>query len=264
MWQLILVLWSTTLLAMSPGYENCLTPLAVVSDLPVVCKNGDKQVIHDLPPRILNWGSQGRGDGVPWHFTEQACNDYYIDIFNKIVQTKPAIKLSTHDLFHAHIVSYGDKGGYQALVFHAKEYPRDLEVAKNYYQPNRDKFSTLDPSYRDRNFVLFSQATEFAQQNTLYLVNDVGQCHALFDPHLANTLSEQRLAELLPGGRIVGDLNMFEPRALGNIHYNFFSQELAMSGKSKNERMVINLTMEIWSFFQAHKPLLYFMTGLGL
>jgi hypothetical protein len=75
----------------------------------------------------------------------------------KTVQTQ----LSRSDLFHGHIVYNNDHGVF--IVFHAKEYPADIEVAKSGFARQVDplcvSFNKDDECFKLRNAV-YSMATE--------------------------------------------------------------------------------------------------------
>lgn len=237
--------------------QACLIPVSTEFIWPASCAGVQKEPIPGIPERVLNWGSGGLG-GTPWRFSESTCNDFLLKLTQAIGFYNSQIRLTPHDLFHAHMINYEAQA--TALVFHAKEYPYDLERVKNYYQTYSHMFYSFENSYQDRNFVYFSQDTEFAMKNILYLVNDSGFCHRWFDPISVNTLSEERLARDLKQGRRAGDVNMFFPESLKNIAYNFGAQEEVLTGKSEQWRRDSNEVFYQW-LSTMHKPLVYMLTG---
>lgn len=249
----------SVLQATEPPSQGCMVPISETFILPKSCSEAKPEPISDIPQRVLNWGSGGLG-GIPWRFSESLCNDFLISLTKSIRNHIPNIKLSPHDLFHAHMINYETQA--LALVFHAKEYPHDLEKAKNYYQVESQKFYSFDRSFRDRNFVYFSQDTDFAHKNILYLVRDQDSCHRWFDPQGANTLSQERLARDVRKGRNAGDINIFVPETLKNISYNLSTQEEVLSGKSNERRKELNEAFHKW-LSQKKDPFIYMLTGFG-
>ena len=110
-----------------PPTQTCMIPIFGHILWPAVCADSKKEPLRDIPSRVLNWGSNGLG-GMPWCFSDKSCNDFIINLAQMINIYNPGIRLSPHDLFHAHMINYELNA--MALVFHAKEYPADLEKAK--------------------------------------------------------------------------------------------------------------------------------------
>ncbi len=222
----------------------------------------DKKLLS-LPLRILNWGSNGRA-GHPWQFENPRCNQFYFNLHARIARSHADIRLSPHDLFHAHLVSYGALGDRLLMVFHAKEYPRDLETIKNYYQSKKEKFSTNSPSYQARNFIYLSHLNNGYE---IYQVHKRGACEGLFSRWGMNQLAEKKLMKLVPKPHALGDVNVFMPDNLGRIKYNFYKdeegrdQEGMHSGKNVVFRQRINFEMDAWLLTQGSAPIVYFLTG---
>jgi hypothetical protein len=242
------------------SFQSCIIPVAHDFSWPLMCNQSPQEFLR-IPERVLNWGSGGLG-GRPWHFSDVSCNNFFANLARAISAYNPDIILSPHDLFHAHIISYERNA--MALVFHAKEYPFDLEKAKNYYQLVSHRFYSYEESYQDRNFVYFSYDTKFAKKNTLYLVRNKDACRHWFDPDGVNTLSEKLITQDLPNPRRIGDVNIFIPESLINIAYNFGIHENILSGKSEARRLEAN--EDFYAFYQrlsqSGQPLVYMLTGL--
>jgi hypothetical protein len=175
--------------------------------------------------------------------------------------------LSPHDLFHGHLISYGPSGQeHIAVIFHAKEYPRDQEVVKNHYQIEHESF--LSYEFSERNFIYLSDDLH----NEILAIDDQGVCHNYFADQESNTLSEEKIRKGLPNGKRLGDVNMFEAEKLRRIKYQFYPGYDSVSGdfiidyegietnKSFAERNLANLLMEIFIAY-APEPLVYFLTG---
>src|SRR5690606_17987080 len=125
--------------------EKILLDDGVIENIDKIAKamkeKGQKAILPKIPKRVLEWGSNGYM-GMPWQFKDQAYNQFFINIFNLITTYYNFIKLTPHDLFHAHVISFFNsaKKNHIAMVFHAKEYPFDLEFYKNFYQDPNEVF----------------------------------------------------------------------------------------------------------------------------
>lgn len=220
-----------------------------------------------IPERVLNWGSNGLG-GNPWQFKTAKCNQFYYQLHAQVTASFPEIILSPHDLFHAHLIGY-NQGERLMMLFHAKEYPSNIEEIKNYYQNKAEKFSTESPSFEKRNFIYLSHLNGGQE---IYLVSDEGACEGLFSRWGNNQLAEKKIMKLLPNPKIIGDVNVFLPRNLKQLNYQFYSGkngdsntlisdlEEIHTGKSVMERRQANHLMNAWLDFQAD-PIVYFLTG---
>jgi hypothetical protein len=256
---LLAFLWSFSAhSSLGKATPECLVPLFFVPSMPASCHQGSPEFLY-IPTRVLDWGSNGRG-GTPWAFSEKLCNDFFISLMINIARYQPAITLSPHDLFHAHMIHYNKED--LALVIHAKEYPADLEKAKNYYQDPEQMFLSNEKSFKDRNFIYFSADNNIAPKNTLYLVRNTGSCAAYFEPSGINYLSEERLASDLPNGRVMGDLNIFMPSNLRNIAYKLSFAEEFLSAKSESVRRRENSVFFQWLQGLNNKPLFYMLTAV--
>jgi hypothetical protein len=237
-----------------------------------------KTLLNDLPARLIDWGSGGLL-GTPWRYKNEACNEFFISLFKQIASSLPKVNLTPHDLFHAHAILYGQKDRL-ALVFHAKEYPSDLERGKNHYQIPSEEFTSTDVSFRRRNFIYLSHVDDksfknngkdFKLINKVYSINETGACKKYFTD--ASTLSEKDIAASLIEGKIVGDVNVFLPKNLNRIKYQFYPGYSLMSGKffedlegyevrkTLTERMLSNYAIDNVIRKQQGQPLIYWLTG---
>lgn len=215
-----------------------------------------------VPKRLRDWGSNGL-DGHAWKYSDDNCNNFFMDLFASIAIAFPAIKLTPHDLFHGHLMKHGNDE--LAAVFHAKEYPADVEVIKNNYQIPSESFVSTDDEFDQRNFLFLNQ--------DLFLIENRGPCASYFDETQINSLCETRIAEGLEDAKTLGDVNLFMPASLSRIKYNFCSginpetnklvpdYEGLLTGKSVKERWQANAYMDVLISFLQGKPLLYFLTG---
>lgn len=253
------------------GTAPCAPKLATLPPLPKDCIDSlDKTAFSKneiaVPKRVIDWGSNGRG-GDPWQFTNPRCNDFFADLFSVIADQSSSM-LTPHDLFHGHVIKYG-KGdqSFVAIVFHAKEYPYDLEPNKNRYQAPRERFSTRDDTFIMRNYVYLGH------DNALFRVFDDGECRDMFANVGVNTISENKIAKILPSGVLIGDVNFFLADKLSRIQYLFYKGfdpasgkfvrdlEGIQTGKSIGDRVYANIMIESLIEELAGRPLIYFLTG---
>lgn len=251
------------------GADNCLVPLENQENLfiPTACipsSDAKIQILAKLPARILDWGSNGLS-GAPWSFADSSCNKVYEKIFHEIATKIPKLLLSPHDLFHAHLIASKSD---LVMVFHAKEYPSDLEIVKNYYQNDEEDFCSYSPEFEDRNF-LFIQNGE---QASLALVKNQGACEELFDEISPNTLSEEKVKAKMEDGEFLGDINYFVTDTLKRLKFNFYpgfdfytgnlinDLEQINTGKSLLQRHAENRVFDLWLSKQ-QESVLYFLTG---
>lgn len=245
--------------------DGCMQPLshaAPLFDEACLPEASNERVSNlTVPSRVLNWGSGGKA-GLPWRFREERCNDFFSNLQAHIAEALPEIRQSPHDLFHAHLISYGPGNKRIAAVFHAKEYPRDLERIKNHYQVREETFFSTEASFETRNFVYIGDGAEVPAG--IYQVNDKGACHMLFLEHSLNTLGEEKVRAMLNGMNL-GDVNIFQTKDVARIKYNNYSTiigtEEQHSGKSYEERMRINQELEQWTLGLSSEKVIYFLTG---
>lgn len=264
--------------------DSCATPITneAMPAMPVECStqlfSQSSTVEHkNLPKRIKDWGSNGLG-GRPWQFSASLCNNFFIELLERIAHLSSGVKLSPHDLFHGHLIGYGANGKQKnrlAVVFHAKEYPSDLEEVKNRYQIPTEKFMSTDESFAKRNFLYMPNlsAIDHNLMNQIYLIEDSGRCSAYFSREGVNTLSETALADALLNGALLGDVNVFLPQNIGRIKYRFYDAqdmethnvikdyERRQSGKSMSERIIANELLDSWIILEKNRPIIYFLTG---
>ena len=105
----------------------------------------------DLNPKILSWASSGQDPRI---FKSQINNDFFQKIFGRIEKSFPDITLNRINLFHAHLIQTPDDF---LLIFHAFEYPMDLEPHKfemaRKLNPQITPFTTKTNGYDRRNLI---------------------------------------------------------------------------------------------------------------
>lgn len=105
----------------------------------------------DINPKILSWASS---DQNPKIFKNIIYNDYFQNIFHLIEKSFPDIVLNRINLFHAHLIQTPDDF---LLIFHALEYPVDLEPSKfemaKGINPQITPFTTKSKGYDRRNLI---------------------------------------------------------------------------------------------------------------
>lgn len=218
-------------------------------------KTVGKSPLLSIPSRIINWGSGGFG-GIPWQFSNQDCNRILIEIFEKITHKIIGLKLSPHDLFHGHVISFTQG---IAIVFHAKEYPKDIEYIKNQYQVVDEIFYSRDNCFKKRNFIFYSDNNE----NGVYLINNNNMCAELFSDYKINTLDENLLIDKINNAKLVGDINVFNKTNIGRIKYLFYPSEQEQTGKNINFRIEANSQINDLILKGPQEKILYLLTGIS-
>jgi hypothetical protein len=110
---------------------------------------------HKIDPKLKAWAS---GTGKAHIFKEKALSNYFKMLFKIIQSSFPKIKLNVANLFHGHIL-YDDKlpGGDIIIVFHAFEYPKDLEPYRFQkaleWNPKLKAFYSSDKAFLGRNLI---------------------------------------------------------------------------------------------------------------
>ncbi|MBF0443619.1 MAG: hypothetical protein HQK54_17060 [Oligoflexales bacterium] len=115
-------------------------------------KNDHKKIVG-IERDILSKSSGGVSQDA-WVFTEKSLNLFFKNMFRKIeaASLEAGIVLSEEDLFHGHVFSFENgKTADIGIVFHAKEYPRDLAI--NTGHGENSPFTTSDRSYELRNVI---------------------------------------------------------------------------------------------------------------
>lgn len=249
--------------------DGCVEPIAEVKNFPSHCFPNHESIIKELivPERVLNWGSNGLS-GKPWQFADAQCNEFYSGLYTAITQSLPDIRLDPFDLFHAHLMGYGEHHDRLLMMFHAKEYPADIEEIKNYYQAQEERFFQDSPSFEKRNFIYLSHDGE----NKIYMVHQQGLCEQFFSDEGVNQLSDEKIMNQFSEAQRLGDVNIFLPNNLKKINYAFYSGtdkfsgayssdlEGLHTGKTVVERIHSNFSVHQWlSSFST--PIVYFLTG---
>eukprot|EP00755_Sulcionema_specki_P002284 Sspe_Gene.118377::Locus_111675_Transcript_1_1_Confidence_1.000_Length_1024::g.118377::m.118377 len=117
---------------------------------------GERRQTVNVPAEVVKWGSDGTSP-CPWKFKQRPFNTYFGHVF-KLAEEGMRLRgynlsLDKNDLFHGHVFSFTNHAGKADLgiLFHAKEYPRDLATP---WSPGADaNFTTADESYKLRNMV---------------------------------------------------------------------------------------------------------------
>ena len=105
----------------------------------------------EVPLDFLNWGSGSHSE--VWRFDNEALNDHFKSLFKLIETCGVNVSLSRWDLFHGHIYEIKPQGGIKdiLILFHGKEYPRDLARANG--KGMESPFTTEDEGFRERNYL---------------------------------------------------------------------------------------------------------------
>ncbi len=260
--------------------DGCARPIvdnavATLPALPKSClislQSGDGVIDAHILKRVGNWGSNGLG-GKPWRFADDACNEFFVALHTRIAAHVPGMRLTPHDLFHGHMLSYGPTGrDHLAIVFHGKEYPRDLEIIKNKYQISAESFASTDEIFYHRNFLYLSHRDGVG--NEIFLIEESGICIDYFSQFSVNSLSEAVMELVLENGKLLGDVNVFLPQALRRLKYQFYAEvdlitdqiiedyEWIDSGKSVQKRLLTNTLLDLVIEHLGDSPLIYFLTG---
>lgn len=105
---------------------------------------------------IKNWSSGGSNHRS---FSDAKLNLFFKEIFFRISNRFENISLSLLDLFHGHIIIDSSSVSYDdiLIIFHAKEYPKDLESYKVNFAlekyPYCKTFTTSSKGYESRNLI---------------------------------------------------------------------------------------------------------------
>jgi hypothetical protein len=117
------------------------------------------------PPSLIRSQASGVADTV-WQFKQQSLNQHFSNLFTLISTMQNSwgfhIDLSANDLFHGHVFAilnnkqqHVDLG----ILFHCKEYPRDL-APLNQGRGANSPFTTQSPGYNQRNFIWLASTGE--------------------------------------------------------------------------------------------------------
>ena len=160
---------------------------------------------------LVSWASGAKSPRV---FKDEKLTTLFANLFLKIEQSFSDINLNRLNLFHAHLV--GDDrvwGGDIFLIFHAFEYPIDLELKKNRIAVNRDislaTFRTGTRSFDRRNLIWSLRANKIWRVDTSkgsifnHLIRSPAYDIYPTEVSRANTAQESYF------GKVVGDINYF-------------------------------------------------------
>lgn len=183
-----------------------------------------KNIFQDSPQewgRIDHWKSGGNNFR---RFHNQEISQYLEKVFHHLVQKSreqgQKISINRSDLYHGHMI-YDQRAKDILIIFHAKEYPMDLEYFKAHAcatSLGEAVFYSTDSSYKKRNF-LFSLGENFLWNIDTSVEGPLKDL--IFPPELpdlendpelkliferGNTLQNSRFESL---GGPLGDLNYF-------------------------------------------------------
>ncbi len=122
----------------------------------------------EVDGKILNWGSGGRL--LKPHAADPLTMKFLTGLFTDIQQYFPGINLTLVDLFHGHLM-YDNISDDYLIIFHAKEYPKDLfsfHVTKaRALDPLIPLFETTSKHFARRNLIWSLNAQRIWQLDTL-------------------------------------------------------------------------------------------------
>ncbi|WP_213981400.1 hypothetical protein [Sphingomonas sp. dw_22] len=128
--------------------------------------------------RLSNWASQGAtGEFRDYSYCtfQSEADQFFKGVFEEARVTASAV-FSRTDLFHGHVLWHKTDG--LIVVFHAKEYPNDLETSKSgngrVADPISASFDKYDANYGKRN-IRYSFRSHTIAIVTQGLTNDIGQ-----------------------------------------------------------------------------------------
>jgi hypothetical protein len=128
--------------------------------------------------RLSNWASQGAsGDWANWQYMvfRSEPNLFFKALFTE-TKAKANAEFSRTDLFHGHVMWHQTDG--LIVVFHAKEYPSDLESSKSSNGKLADtksaSFTKFDKNFTKRN-IRYDFRTDSMSIVTTGLQNGFGQ-----------------------------------------------------------------------------------------
>jgi len=174
--------------------------------------------IVDIRPELLSWASIGTKPRV---FKNELINDFFKKLFHLIEKSYPDITLNRVNLFHAHLVKSPDDF---ILVFHAFEYPIDLEPQKfalaKKLNPKITPFTSKSENFNRRNLIWSLKKNKIWRFDSSSKFNFLVRSPA-FEFYPEEVLRANALQENL-FGRNIGDLNFF-PSEEKKLFINIFS-----------------------------------------
>ena len=191
-------------------------PLGYTRDQLIERFSTQKDLIELTKPKkikkdLISWASGAKSPRV---FKDEKLSSLFQNLFFKIKEFFSDIDLNRLNLFHAHLV-YDDRvwGGDILLIFHAFEYPIDLEIKKNSIAMaldiSLDSFLTGTPSFNSRNLIWSLRSNKIWRMDTAKgsLLNHLirSPAYDLYPKEVvrANTAQEGYF------GKVVGDINFF-------------------------------------------------------
>lgn len=171
--------------------------------------------VTPINPEVMAWSSAGP---KPRIFKDEKINIYFKKLFHLIEKKFKDITLDRINLFHAHLVQTENDF---ILIFHAFEYPVDLEPHKfiiaRRQNPNLKPFLTNSEKFRRRNLIWSLMRNKIWRIDTSAEFNFLVKSSA-FDLYPKEVLRANSLQENLFGKR-VADFNYF-PREDRNLFLN--------------------------------------------
>ncbi|MEN9578030.1 MAG: hypothetical protein RJA70_1039 [Pseudomonadota bacterium] len=123
--------------------------------------------------RVQSWAS---GNAPPFYRSDSTTQLWLSDLFTEVAHRAGHV-LNRADLFHCHLC-YDGTDGDLVMIFHAKEYPSDIEFFKH------TAAASLDNSV-----VAFTTATaNFSNRNSIFSVRN----NRIYVPHFANATNPYR------------------------------------------------------------------------
>jgi len=164
-----------------------------------------------IKPELVAWASGAKSPRV---FKNEKLTIFFKDLFLKIEKSFADIGLNRINLFHAHIV-YDNRvwGSDLIIVFHAFEYPLDLEPKKNLVAMGEDislsSFFTRSPGFKSRNLIWSLRANKIWRIDTSKssIFNHLVRSPA-FDLYPEEVLRANTAQEIY-FGKVVADINYF-------------------------------------------------------
>lgn len=130
-----------------------------INDLYTQIKNPSAHQKISIDDAYLKNASGVQDPQKIWQFTNNELNNKVIQLFQTIATNQKQlgfnVDLTKYDLFHGHLFALHNADNTVSdigILFHAKEYPRDLKLGNPDAEKN-SPFTTSSPGYGYRNFI---------------------------------------------------------------------------------------------------------------
>lgn len=186
-------------------------------------KDGHSHHSVFVPTELLKHASGVTKSGV-WQFTDKDLNRHFSDLFTTIACSYKKlgykVNLTKYDLFHGHIfaVKTGASVSDVGILFHAKEYPRDLKLGYPEAETN-SPFTTNAWAYPYRDFIWLASTGIIYDLNSYseqiypkYFLPDGVDLNDPVMQDVAQQFLKARtfmLEDLQPKVEMLGDINAF-------------------------------------------------------